>query len=63
MTVDFVISFMAEMFGYPCNYSMNKIDIAEYMCDNCAEWCEKYCNHCSEKECWKKFLKTVSEEN
>lgn len=58
---DFIYSWLAEIFDVPCDYSFDCVDVALFMVDNCAEWCENNCSSGNTKECWKKYLTTVYE--
>ena len=43
-TDDFIIKWISEAFDSPCNgYRINEQDIAEFMFNNCSEWCNKNC--------------------
>ena len=56
---DFIIKWLAEAFENPCNYGFNQQDIAEFMGENCPEWCDENCGKVSDFECWKKYFEIL----
>lgn len=61
---EFIIKWLAEAFENPCNYGFNQQDIAEFMGENCPEWCDENCGKVSNFECWKKYFEVLrSKEN
>ena len=54
--LDFIYSWLAEMWEHPCNYGFENEDVATEMHEKCEEWCEGCDNHTA-KDCWKQYLK------
>lgn len=56
---DFILEEVARLFGFPCDNE----NIKSYIHNNALDWCEKYCNKCSAKECWEKYFQIKKENN
>ncbi len=49
MNEKFIAKLLAELFGFPCNFSPCEEELHNSE-ENCV-WCKKHCNKCDEADC------------
>lgn len=50
MNEEFIAKIVAELFGYPCNFSPCEEEL--HNIEERMKWCEEHCNKCSAADCW-----------
>jgi len=63
MSEKYILDKLSEWFDSPCNYTLEGIDIAEFMFDNYGEWCDKFCPRENQdySSCWRKVFRALEE--
>lgn len=54
MNEEFIAKLLAELFGFPCNFSPCEEEFHNSE-ENCV-WCEEHCNKCDEADCWMHYF-------
>ena len=60
MNEEFIAKLLAELFGFPCNFSPCEEELHNSE-ENCV-WCEEHCNKCDEADCWMHYFEVKCDE-
>ena len=61
MNEEFIAKLLAELFGFPCNFSPCEEELHNSE-ENCV-WCEEHCNKCDEADCWMHYFEVKYKES
>lgn len=56
---DFVIGWLADIFGHPCEYGFDGKEVIEVLEKGAPDWCDENCGEINCKECWKKYMEVL----
>ena len=58
---DFILHWLADVYGNPCEYDFAGIETNAYLDQHDPEYCAEHCGQ-NEYECWKRFLELKYQE-
>ena len=59
---DFILRWLADVYGSPCEYDFAGIGTSDYLEKNDPDYCEQHCGQ-TDYECWKRFLELKYKES
>ena len=60
---DFILHWLADMYGSPCEYDYAGINTADYLYEHDNNYCAEGCGTHTDYDCWKKFLELKYQEH